>query len=129
MKYIINEDNVEVKDLPGRSLRWLITPEMKLTDNFSVNVVVINPGNTVKPAHAHTNKEELIYITSGKGKVFIDGSVYEIRQGTSVLFKPGSVHMVRNDGEEDMKIVCVFSPPATLDDYVFYEDVEFPEIK
>ena len=127
MNYIIYEDQIEAKDLPGRSLKWLITPEMNLSDNFSMNMVVIKPGNTVKPAHSHPEMEELIYITSGKGKIFIDHSVYETRQGTAVLFKPGSIHMVRNDGNEDMKIICIFIPPATMKDYTYYEDIEFPE--
>jgi quercetin dioxygenase-like cupin family protein len=127
MKYIINEDNIEAKDLPGRSLKWLISPEMNLTGSLSMNTVVIKPGNTVKPAHSHPEMEEVIYITSGEGKVYIDGTVYEIRQGSVVLFKSGSIHMVRNSGSEDMKIMCVFVPPATMEDYAYYEDMEFPD--
>ena len=30
-------------------------------------------------------------------------------------------------GSEDMKIVCFFTPPATLKNYTFYEDVTFPD--
>ena len=127
MKSIIYEETIEAQELPGRSLKWLITAENKLSSNFSLNTVVIKPGNTVKPAHAHPKMEELIYIISGKGKVYIDGHVDEVRAGTVVLFKPGSIHMVRNDGEENMKIICVFIPPATFDDYVYYEDVKFPD--
>lgn len=129
MKNIIYEDRIEAKELQGRSLKWLITPDMDLSTNFSLNTVIIKPGNTVKPAHAHPEMEELIYIASGAGKVYINGNVSEIRAGTAVLFKPGSIHMVRNDGYKDMKIICVFIPPATLDDYLYYEDVEFPDQK
>lgn len=129
MKNIIHENNVEAKELPGRVLRWLVTPEMNITDNFSMNVVVIKPGNTVKPAHAHPKMEEVIYVSSGRGKAYIDGVVHEIHEGTAVLFKPKSIHMLRNDGNEEMKVICIFTPPATLDDYTFYEDIEFPVTK
>lgn len=127
MKYVVYENNVEVNELPGRSLRWMITPEMKLTKNFSMNIVSIKPGDTVKPAHSHPKVEEVIYVSRGHGKAYIDGLVHEICEGTVVLFKPGMIHMLRNDGLEEMKVVCIFIPSATLnDDYTFYEDIDFP---
>jgi len=126
MSYVINENDVEAKDLPGRSLKWLYTPEMKQAEGFTFNVVTLDPGNTVKPAHSHKNNEELIYIVSGAGEVYIDGEVYEVSAGSAVLFSKGSVHMLRNSGSEDMKVACFFTPPATLDDYSFHEEIEFP---
>ena len=127
MSYVINENDVEAKDLPGRSLKWLYTPEMKQAEGFTFNVVTLDPGNTVKPAHSHKNNEELIYIVSGAGEVYIDGEVYEVSAGSAVLFSKGSVHMLRNSGSEDMKVACFFTPPATLDDYSFHEEIDFPE--
>jgi mannose-6-phosphate isomerase-like protein (cupin superfamily) len=128
MSYVINENDVEAKELPGRTLRWLYTPEMKQAEGLTFNVVVIKPGNTVKPAHSHKNNEELVYIVSGSGKAFIDGKVFDIRSGSAILFSPGSIHMLRNSGDVDMKVACFFTPPATLNDnYTFHEEVEFPE--
>ena len=127
MSYIVNENEVEAKELPGRSLRWLYTPEMKQAIGLTFNVVVIKPGNTVKPAHSHKNNEELVYIVSGSGKAFIDGKVYDISAGSAILFSPGSIHMLRNSGDGDMKVACFFTPPATLKDYTFHDDIEFPE--
>ncbi len=127
MSYVINENDVEAKELPGRSLKWLYTPEMKQTEGLSFNVVIIEPGNTVKPAHSHKNHEELIYIVSGAGEAYIDGNVSEVSAGSAVLFSKGSVHMLRNSGSEDMKVACFFTPAATLDDYSFHEEIEFPE--
>lgn len=126
MSYVINENDVEAKDLPGRSLKWLYTPEMKQAEGFTFNVVTLDPGNTVKPAHSHKNNEELIYIVSGAGEVYIDGEVHEVSAGSAVLFSKGSVHMLKNSGSEDMKVACFFTPPATLDDYSFHEEIEFP---
>jgi quercetin dioxygenase-like cupin family protein len=126
MSYVINENDVEAKELPGRSLKWLYTPEMKQTEGLSFNVVVLEPGNTVKPAHSHKNHEELIYIVSGAGEAYIDGKVSEVSAGSAVLFSKGSVHMLRNSGSEAMKVACFFTPAATLDDYSFHEEIEFP---
>ena len=127
MSYVINENDVEAKELPGRSLKWLYTPEMKQAEGFTFNVVTLDPGNTVKPAHSHKNNEELIYIVSGTGEVCIDGNVSEVSAGSAVVFSKGSVHMLRNSGSEAMKVACFFTPPATLSDYSFHEEIEFPE--
>lgn len=127
MKCIVFEDQVKAQDMPGRALKWLFTPEMGVAKHLSMNVVSISPGNTVKPAHAHPNLEEVIYITSGEGQVCIDGAVHDIRAGAAVLFQPGVIHMVRNTGEEDLNIVCFFAPAATFADYEMHEEVEFPE--
>ena len=127
MSYIVYEDQVETKDLPGRTLKWLFTPEMKLSDNFTMNVVSLKPGSIVKPAHSHPDREEVIYIISGSGKAYIDGEVFDIHGGTAVLFTPRSIHMLRNTGNVDMKVVCFFTPPATMSNYTFHEEIDFPE--
>ncbi len=126
VKNIIYEEQVETRHLPGRDLKWLFTPETGLSEAFSMNVVVIKPATAVKPAHSHPQKEEVVYITSGRGEAWIDGSVYPIHTGTAVLFPKGSVHMLRNTGEEDMKVVCFFTPQATMADYEYHEDAKFP---
>jgi len=129
MKIVAYEDEIEARKLPGRDMKWLFSPDMGVSDRFSMNVVVLKPGSTVKPAHSHPGPEEIIYIVSGSGRVLIDDEVYALRAGTAVLFKAGSIHMVSNNGEEEMKIVCFFTPPATLDDYAYFEDVDFPDMK
>ena len=127
MSTLVYEDQIEAVELPGRSLKWMFTPEMDVAKGFSMNVVNIKPGSTVKPAHSHPKHEEVIYVLSGRGNAYIDGNVHEIYQGTAVLFSPGSIHMLRNTGTADMKVACFFTPQATLADYVFHEDASFPE--
>jgi uncharacterized cupin superfamily protein len=127
MSYVINEKDIETIALPGRDLKWLVTPEMNQSDQLAFNVVNIKSGNTVKPAHSHKNHEEMVYILSGSGKAYIDGTVYAIEAGTAILFSAGSIHMLRNSGDVDMKVACFFTPSATLKDYTFHEEVEFPE--
>jgi hypothetical protein len=35
--------------------------------------------------------------------------------------------MLRNTGTEEMKVVCFFAPATNLENYKFFDDVEFPE--
>ena len=123
---LVHEDEVEELNLPGRRLRWLVNRELLNARHLSVCVVRIAPGQTVKPAHSHPNGEEVVYIIRGCGRVVVDGVVGEVKEGTAILFPQGSVHMLQNNGSEEMKAICFYAPPSDLSTYKFFEDVEFP---
>ncbi|SRR5579875_531681 len=124
---LIHENDVEELALPGRSLRWLVTKQRLNAKYASMCVIRVQPGQTVKPAHAHPNGEEIIYILSGSGRVFVDGEVDSVCAGTVVLFPQGSIHMLQNNGNGEMKVACFFAPASDLSTYKFFDDVEFPE--
>ena len=80
-----------------------------------------------RPAHAHPNGEELIYIIRGTGRVVVDGEVDPVREGTAVLFPQGSVHMLQNTGGEEMKVICFFAPAVEPVQLQVLRDIDFPE--
>jgi Mannose-6-phosphate isomerase len=123
---LIHEGDVEELALPGRHLRWLVNAENLKPNHLSVCVIRVAPGEAVKPAHSHPNGEECIYIIRGSGRVMVNGEVGPVKEGTAVLFPQGSVHILQNTGDEEMKVVCFFAPPTDLANYKFYEGVDFP---
>lgn len=123
---IVEENSIEPLTLPGRDLRWIITKKNVNAQHCTMCVIEVSPGQTVRPAHSHPNGEEVIYIIQGSGRVMIDGIVEPVKHGSAVLFPQGSVHMLQNSGDVQMKVACFFAPPTTLDNYKFFEDVEFP---
>jgi quercetin dioxygenase-like cupin family protein len=123
---VVHENDVPELDLPGRHLRWVITAENVNAKCSSACVIRVPPGQTVKPAHSHPNGEEVIYIIRGSGRVYIDGVIEAVREGTTVLFPQGAVHMLQNSGTEEMKVICFFAPPSDLTTYRFFENVDFP---
>jgi uncharacterized cupin superfamily protein len=124
---IIHEGDIEEAALPGRYMRWLVNAERLGAQYLSVCVIRVAPGEKVRPAHAHPNGEELIYIIRGSGRVVVDGAVEAVKEGAAVLFPQGSVHMLQNTGGEEMKVICFFAPPSNLSTYKFFDDVDFPE--
>jgi quercetin dioxygenase-like cupin family protein len=122
----LHENDVEGLDLPGRNLRWLVNAELLGAKHLSACVIKVAPGETVRPAHSHPNGEEVIYIIAGSGRVMIEGEVSPVREGSVVLFPQGKVHMLQNNGQTEMKVVCFFAPATNLDNYKFYENIEFP---
>lgn len=123
---IVEESSIEPLTLPGRDLRWIITKTNVNAQHCTMCVIEVSPGQTVRPAHSHPNGEEVIYIIQGSGRVMIDGVVEPVQHGSAVLFPQGSVHMLQNSGDIQMKVACFFAPPTSLDNYKFFEDVEFP---
>lgn len=124
---IIDENSIQALDLPGRYLRWLVTKDNVNAQHCSMCMITVAPGETVRPAHSHPEGEEVIYIVHGSGRVMIDSIVEPVKAGSAVLFPQGKVHMLQNNGSEEMKVVCFFAPAADLQSsYKFYENVEFP---
>ena len=123
---LIHEEDIEELVLPGRRLRWLADAERLAPRYLSSCMVRIAPGHKVQPAHSHPNGEELIHIISGSGRILVDGCVGPVRKGTTVLLPQGSIHMLQNTGDEEMKVICFYAPPSNLATYQFHEEVDFP---
>ena len=125
---VIHEMDVTEKAVPGRFLRWIVDKKSGLDAEFcSCCIMRVDPGNTVQPAHSHPNGEELLYFVSGEGKVYVDGEIKSVREGSAVLFEKGCVHMVRNSGKVEMKVACFFAPASNLDEYMFHPEYIFDE--
>jgi quercetin dioxygenase-like cupin family protein len=124
---VLHEDDAAALGLPGRELRWVVAPGALTAEHCSACVIRVAPGDKVRPAHSHPNGEEVIYVVRGSGRVMVDGRISPVRQGTTVLFPRGAVHMLHNTGSEEMKVVCFFAPPTGLENYRMFEGVDFPD--
>src|SRR5438874_7768381 len=114
---VIHEDEAEELNLPGRQLRWIVSdkPHALHAAHCSACVIRVAPGEKVRPAHSHPHGEEVIYIIRGSGRVLLAGDVAPVKAGSVVLFPQGAVHMLHNNGEEEMKVVCFFAPGTNLE--------------
>jgi mannose-6-phosphate isomerase-like protein (cupin superfamily) len=124
---IIHENDVPEVEHPGRFMRWLANAESLQANNLSVCVIRVLPGEAVRPAHSHPNSEELIYIIHGNGKVMIENEVGEVSAGSAILFEQGKIHMLKNTGNLEMKVICFFAPATNIDNYKTFENITFPE--
>jgi|SRR5690625_602165 len=124
---IIHETEVTEEEQPGRFMRWLVNKDSLPAENMSVCVIRVLPGESVKPAHSHPKSEELIYIINGSGKVMIEDEVGDVRAGSAILFEKGKIHMLKNTGDLEMKVICFFAPATSIDNYKTFEDITFPD--
>jgi quercetin dioxygenase-like cupin family protein len=79
--------------------------------------VAVFPAGKHAPAHVHKKEEEILYVLSGKGKMYFDGEPEPIEPGTFMLAKPGVEHSLEADPEGDLKVFYVFTPPVEQGSY------------
>lgn len=122
---VVHIKDIKEMTLPGRYMKQIITKDTVGAQNLSICKIRVPKGETVRPAHSHPSEEEAVYILKGQAEVYIDGEVQELVTGDTVFFPPGSIHMLRNTGEEDLEALCCFSPPTSIDKYRLYPEATF----
>ena len=129
MNLLAHEENMFKKQMPGRTVTWVQTPETTGGQYSSICITVYEPGARAKPAHAHDNGEETIYVVSGSGRAKVGKELFELRPGSVLLFPQEVPHMVWNTGDEPLKLACFYAPQLSAIEYTFYEDFDFDEFK
>lgn len=85
--------------------------------NQSVAEATVAPG-AATAAHHHLRAEEIYLVTAGRGLLRIGAEEREVGPGDCAAIPPGSVHQLRNTGDEDLVVVCCSSPPYSHEDTV-----------
>lgn len=111
MKYVVDSEKVEgVRRMPSRVSKLLLSEFSVGAKNLSMGVNVTDVGSMI-PKHAHEGGEEAMFIISGKGKLVLEDEEQEVRPGMAIYMPPGVEHSIVNMGEEELKLVWVYSPP------------------
>ncbi|KKT86467.1 MAG: hypothetical protein UX26_C0013G0012 [Parcubacteria group bacterium GW2011_GWC1_45_9] len=58
----------------------------------------------------HTDVDQILFITDGSGKAFIDGSELELKENDILYIQRGAKHNVVNTSSEKMKLVSIYAP-------------------
>jgi mannose-6-phosphate isomerase-like protein (cupin superfamily) len=75
--------------------------------------MTLAPGETEGgPDNRHKGADQWLFVVSGTGVAVVEGDRVELRAGTLVLIARGETHEVRNTGDEPLKTLNVYVPPA-----------------
>jgi uncharacterized cupin superfamily protein len=104
------------------SLSAVLSSTFGFKDVF-VHHEIIPPGRRSSSPHAHTHREEMVYVLSGSPEVFLGGEVKTLAPGDFIGFRPGAenIHCVTNNTKEDIRLLVIASNPK--DDAVIYGDI------
>ena len=65
------------------------------------------PAGTRFGVHIHDGSEELYVILKGRGTALLDGEEHAVGPGDFLMLRNGGAHGLRNDGPEDIELLCV----------------------
>ena len=54
--------------------------------------------------HSHRDMYEVFFVNFGRGLIVIDGNSHELKPGVCVVVEPGEEHVLKNSGEEEMRL-------------------------
>ncbi len=113
-KYTIHEGEVKGIELPGRKNTLIIGPHaFGGCKSMCMGIAEFPPG-ILAPEHIHQEEEEIGYILSGEGELYVGGSVEELKPGICTYLPPKIPHQTRNTGKSILKVIYVFSPPLSV---------------
>lgn len=86
-------------------VRTLLTDEFDSSMKY-VRELTLEPGSSIG-MHKHENDEEIYYVISGSGIMIVDDEENPVKEGDIVLTKSGSIHGLRNNTQDILKIFVV----------------------
>lgn len=105
--YKTHEDEVKaeiVEEGKNATIKWLLHKGIGVP-NFEMRIFEVQPGGQT-PEHVHHWEHE-VYVLSGNGKIKTERGDAELKKGVAVFVPPQERHVFINDGEEELKFICV----------------------
>ncbi len=105
------------------TVRFLLTAEDSTGSIAAFELVVPAAQRLAAPAHSHDHYEETIYGIDGVLTWTVDGKSLDVGPGQALCIPRGAVHRFDNNGDRDVKALCVITPAAIGPQY-FLESAE-----
>jgi len=93
-------------------VRFLVTGENSTGSIAAFELIVPAAQRLAAPAHSHDHYEETIYGIDGVLTWTVDGKQIDVGPGQALCIPRGAIHRFDNNGEKDVKALCVITPAA-----------------
>lgn len=94
------------------AVRFLISGDRANGSVAVFELVVPAAQRLAGPAHSHDHYEETIYGMDGVLTWTVDGTPIDVGPGQALCIPRGAVHRFDNNGNRDVKALCVITPAA-----------------
>lgn len=85
-------------------------------EGTEISFQVFKPGSETGFLHKHHKHEEIYVFIKGKGEYQVDGEIFPIGEGTVIRVSPDGERTVRNNGNDDMVMMCIQYKPVAFDE-------------
>lgn len=111
----VNIQETQFEQATGRVVGELLSAAANGAENVTCRVVSILPetkGGSRNP-HMHPDVEEVIFVLTGEGMVWIDGEEIPIEKDDLIMIPAAMQHRIINPSEAVLNLLCVF-PTAEI---------------
>ena len=75
--------------------------------------MILEPGDAEgDPRNIHKGADQWLFVVAGIGTATVNGRKYGLRPGTLMLIEKGDRHEIRNSGDEPLRTLNIYVPPA-----------------
>ncbi len=103
---------VEVKDAPRVELH----NQLGLT-GCEISINELPPKAVVPFVHAHKQNEEVYGVLGGKGQLYIDGQVVDIKAGDWFVIRPNGHRAIHASEDEGIQFICIQTKSGSLQEF------------
>lgn len=82
-----------------------------VTNTQSQLVVMSIPQGQDIGDEIHNEIDQLLFIIDGDAEVYIDGEVHRAGEDDVIIIQSGVRHNIKNNGDEDLKLLSIYAPP------------------
>jgi len=94
------------------AVRFLLTGDNSSGTIAAFELFVPSAQRLTAPAHSHDHYEETIYGIAGVLTWTVDGKHIDVGPGQALCIPRGAIHRFDNNGDQDVKALCVITPAA-----------------
>ncbi len=108
------KSNIEKDTLKNKNFRKVV-----YTGQHSQLVLMSLKPKEEIGSEVHAENDQFLRFESGKGRVIIDKTTYNVKDGDAVIVPAGAKHNVINvSASEDLKLYTIYAPPHHEDQIV-----------
>ena len=113
---MISIDEQEWLQLPGYRKNVLLADEDLHCPGTRVQLVTIEPGDTISNHH-HKTSFEVYYVLQGVCQLFVNDEKALLQTGSVLVMEPGDVHQLHNHGLQKFVLLVFKTNAGKADTY------------
>jgi mannose-6-phosphate isomerase-like protein (cupin superfamily) len=91
--------------------------EILKASGSEISFTMIRPGTELPFLHQHHQHEEIYVIIKGSGQFQVDGSVFDVSEGSAIRVSPDGKRTYRNNSANPLIFMCIQCKAGSLEGF------------